>query len=86
MSLVLSISFFIVFLLFGIRGVINLFISLAIYSCAAYYLCDINPEETYSWYSGIISGLPRVPANAKNPIQIQKAIRYFINNPYDKEK
>lgn len=61
MSLVLSISFFIAFLLFGIRGVINLFISLAIYSCAAYYLCDINPEETYSWYSGIWHGLFFIP-------------------------
>ncbi len=30
---------------------------IAVFYLAAYFLCCISPEETYSWYSGIWHGL-----------------------------
>lgn len=42
------------------KGIITLFLILA--SClAAWLLCDIEPNETYTWYSGIWQGLFSFP-------------------------
>jgi len=61
MSVLLSSIFFIVWLLFGFGGIIRLIVNLCIYAFLAHLLCNINPEETYSWYSGIWHGIFFIP-------------------------
>ena len=36
---------------------IRILIAILVYSFLGWLLCDINPHETYSWYSGIWHGL-----------------------------
>lgn len=48
---------FILSLIFGFRLIIQLLLWMLI----SYWLCDINPNETYSWYSGIWHGMFFIP-------------------------
>lgn len=35
----------------------RLITSVVVYFCAAWLLCDIEPDKTYTWYSGIWHGM-----------------------------
>lgn len=57
MSLLAFFIFFIVYILLGPRIVITVLV----YMFLGYLFCDINPEKTYYWYSGIWHGLFFIP-------------------------
>ena len=40
---------------------LRLVITIAVYCFLGWLLCDIDPSETYSWYSGIWHGLFFIP-------------------------
>lgn len=42
-------------------GCIIAIIAVVAYCLAAYFFCSINPEETYTWYSGLWHGLFWIP-------------------------
>ncbi len=57
LTTIFYILLFILYIIFGYRLIIQLLLWMLI----SYWLCDITPNETYSWYSGIWHGMFFVP-------------------------